>query len=162
MSNQNALIQRTIANQQLPADRPKFVLLPFNFTTLALQAVDLLQYAARGFISAIQTMYVDNSTNTASLVFKFGQPSAQSIIVPAGAQGYFSILVPEPYFIVSTTGTPANIQVMFLKVPIAPSVWFPATASPLFDGSGNLKTADQNLIPYLGVGGIQIQNGGLG
>lgn len=161
MTNQNQLIVRKTSNQQLPTDGPKFVRLPFNFSTVPAQTVDLIQYVARAFISSIQTMYVDNSNNPQTLVIAFGQPVAQSLSIPPLAQGYFSILVPEPVMQIATTGTPSDVSVTFINVPIAPAIWYPAGNAALkFDASGNLETADQNLAPAI-IGGI-VQTSGSG
>lgn len=162
MTNQNQLILRKTANQQLPSDGPKFVKLPFDFSTQSAQAVDLIQYVERKFITSIQTAFIDNSTNPSPLTLAFGQPAGQSITVPPLSQGYYSILVPETYMTISTAGAVAVI-VIFINVPIAPSMWYPAGNNNFkFDGSGNLETADQNLAPAIVNGVVQTSGSGGG
>jgi hypothetical protein len=85
-------------------------------------AIDLSQQAQQKQFTTLQTVYVDNSANTAALQIICGT-TGQIITCPALSQGYFAILQPmPPQFQVQTTGN-LILTIQLLNFYIPPCVW---------------------------------------
>lgn len=122
---------------------------PAGVTTLDFH---LFQRAAQRDIEFIQSMYVDNSLNANTLIFKFNGLN-QVVTVPATAQGVFPIIVPmsNPKFSVTTTG-PLTIDAYFLNIPLPYASWGQSITIPpvtvgvitgaMADDSGTIAVAN--------------------
>lgn len=117
-------------NQTVPAEGPKCIPLVVNFQTPANseQDLDLLLTEQQGYMTMIQTVFIDmsGSANTLSIVIK---GSNQVIVAKAHTQGYYPVLCPNPSgfrFLLSNGGAPATgdlVPVFLINVPIAGVQW---------------------------------------
>jgi len=107
---------------------PKSMPVQLDFSTLAVQIVDLLLEETLGGIEFVQGIYVDNSANTNALTLVFGITN-QRIVIPALSQGMWPVIAPEKtYFTCATTATPGLIVMLqLLNVPTAYTMWGPLT-----------------------------------
>lgn len=108
-----------------------------NATPYILNLADVIETDKLEFV---QTLYVDNSANPASISFTF-TVSQQKITIPAQSQGYIPVLSPNPPLIsVSTTGTP-TVRVHFLNAPYPAAIWGGiGSIAVSLDGSGTITT----------------------
>jgi hypothetical protein len=147
------LAPRNINNQRLPGDGPKMIRVPMNFTGTPALNWDLSTLTQRGFISQIQTAYIDNGNSPSPLTINFGSPVAQSITVPAYTQGYYPVLAPDNILTAQSLGA-VPVYINLLNVPVPPSHWsVQNTSANSYDGGGNLKTVDQNIAAAMTPGG---------
>lgn len=87
------------------------------------QIIDLEDPISKDKIEFVQSVYIDNSLNAAPLILTCGITN-QSIQCPANAQGYFSVLAPNPAkFTAASTTTNLVIPIFFLNFPVAALVW---------------------------------------
>lgn len=103
-----------------------------DFSLGASFKLDLSALQQAGAMDSVQTLYVDNSANTAALTITMGLTN-QKIIIPANAQAYIPILQGNPPVIVFSvpTGTPVvNIDALNFFVP--PYIWY-STGMPVVD-----------------------------
>ena len=118
-----------IANNFAPAWRdgkggPKALHIPLVFTREVTEVdIELFGRVAEDDLEYIQTMYVDNSLNSASLILKFNG-LYQTVTVPPFSQGTFPVLVPRtnPKFSAKSTGG-ITIDIYLLNVPLPYAVW---------------------------------------
>lgn len=101
----------------------------------------------------VQSIYVDNSTNTASLTATF-KGTGQTISVPAGYQAYLPVLATADNMKCdfSTSGTP-KIPVWFLSCPMAPAQW-PSSLSASATASTSAANSSGGTATYAALGGI--------
>ncbi|MGH3273584.1 MAG: DUF1859 domain-containing protein [Streptosporangiaceae bacterium] len=79
--------------------------------------IDFFTQFQRKDITQIQSVFVDNSENTE--IFQLtNQAVNQTIDVPAGSQGYYPILAPNPPKFLAATKGAATIQLQFLNFSI--------------------------------------------
>lgn len=115
-------VQTAERTMGMPEEGPKLIPLVLDFTQNDTYTLDLSNLMQRGFISMIQTIYADNTDNGGELVILVNT-SQQRIIVPAGAEAYLPILVPNPARMSFTSPGAPSITVQLLNFPIAPEVW---------------------------------------
>jgi hypothetical protein len=87
------------------------------------QDIDLQQVQARGYLSRVVTVFIDNSTNQNALALTF-RNSRQRIICPPESQGYFPVLAAIPTLLTVTSDTvvgTVNIELLDYDEPA--SVW---------------------------------------
>lgn len=158
-SNLNA-VELPINNAQVPKEGPKTIrtLLVFGGGVNS-YTVDFGQNQALGQIAFIQGVYVDNSAN-AQAVSIFCQMTNQVITIQANTQQYVPVLAGTPPQFVVTSGGTANVPIYWLNVPLPADHWGGAITATIaglnFDGSGNLKTVDQNLLGLTAAGGLNV------
>jgi hypothetical protein len=110
------------SDRVLPPEGPKVVALPFDFTLTPTYDVDLQSIHSRGFISLVQTIYIDNEGNPA-LTITINQ-SGQRITAAPGSQGYYTVLVPNPIrFQISCSGGRADTTIFLMNSTVAGHVW---------------------------------------
>lgn len=119
--------QSAIFNSLTPPEGPKAVTLPLDFSIAASFLIDCTLAYDRTVLTVVQTLWCDNSANTAETVFVVAG-SQQKIIVPAGAQGSFPVITPIRTKITASTTTTALVTVTILNVPLPSAVW---TVGPL-------------------------------
>jgi hypothetical protein len=120
-SNLQTLI---LENQTKPAEGPKALVQRLDFSSITGYQLDLLNVEETGQISMIQTIFVDNSTQSTTLTITFAG-SNQTIHAEPNTQGYYPVLCPNPANITfSNSGTSAvPVPVFLINVPIAGVVW---------------------------------------
>lgn len=135
-----------------PSEGSRVITLQYQWQNQVAYSEDLSQLVARGVESTIQTVWVDNSTNS-NFVQIYVPATGHVIVVPAFSQGLFPIFFTgTPAYQVSTSAASATVtRLSFLNVSCAASgVWNggAATAAQLI--------AAQSLInpttPAVGVG----------
>ena len=87
--------------------------------------IDLQQEQQLDKLEFCQTIYVENQNNSSPVTFKSAITN-QSVIVPAGAQGFFSFMAPKGF--TATCLNQVSVVVHAITVAIAPSFWFPNAA----------------------------------
>lgn len=151
---------RKIANQSLPPNGIKMLPLPLDFTAQSSYAVDLSNAQMRGFIDTVQVAYIDNSANNVALTLQIGNPVVQTIKAQANTQGYYPITMTDPpYIVASCPGGSAGTLITLINVPLPPIIWTTAGGVALYDGAGNLKTADQNIAPLISGSRLKVNVG---
>lgn len=107
-----------------PQEGSRCVTAQYNWLTQAGYAEDFSQLVDRGMATAIQAVYVDNSTNTQSVTFTIGG-TGQVITCPASSQGIFPLFMTGQPTLQITTQAPINAvtRCYFLNVPCGGSVW---------------------------------------
>lgn len=119
----------------LPGDKgPKVINLPCDFSASGIPTsgfpVDLTPYFQKKYFLTVQTLYLDNSLNN-GFAAVFNPTFNQSFSLPAGYQGYFSIIsanMSSGKFYVTSTGT-GVVNVGLINVQIPPAIWA-ATVTP--------------------------------
>jgi len=124
-------------NGSLPCEGTKVFPFVLDFTGgKNAYLIDLTQQAQQKQFTTLQTIYIDNSLNTAALSV-ICSVTNQVITCPALSQGYFPILQPmPPQFQVQTTGN-LVVTIQLLNFYIPPAVWSTPTTS-----SGGLLQVD--------------------
>lgn len=153
---------QSVSNMTQSNRGPLAVPISPDWTVQTSYLVDLSIQNAFGTIDMVQTLFIDNSLSTVPF-YAINQVSQQTIICPAGAQGYFPFLCPQPsrFTIASTGGVKAPIEV--LNFPVQPAVWSASQQGFKFDNNGNLLTSDATLA-QVGVTGaaLNVSGGGGG
>ena len=125
--NQLNLASIPIYDAQIPAEGPKAVPINLDFTSGTGEpsyTLDLNNFQTQGFISMVQTLFIDNSAGTQPIIVTVTAARGQILQAPPGSQGYYPILSPNPaqlQFACSDTSNKA--QVILINVGIAPGVW---------------------------------------
>lgn len=133
--------QVPVFNALIPKDGPKALPVNYNFTVQSSYYLDLQNYMARDYIGFIQSIFVDNSLNTAPVSITFAI-SNQKIQVGAYQQGYFPVLVPNPLRVTVSSQGGTSCQIQYLNVPVPSHSWNATNQTFNFDGSGNLLVSD--------------------
>lgn len=116
-----------VFNGYAPEDGSKTLTFAVDFTASAIYKLNAKTLPAFGKMDGFQTVYIDNSGNSQPLTIMC-HVTNQSVICPAGAQGYFPVLsTPSPSFTISlpAVGTNNTTWLQFLNVPVPANVWFP-------------------------------------
>lgn len=122
VSGQN--IYSTI-NATIPTEGPKAIPQTLDFTLANTIVVDFTLAMSQGKITAIQTLWLDNSANEQPVQITV-EGTAQVITFPAGAQGTIPIIAANrPKFTCVSLGN-AALQSVWLNVPMPAALWFPA------------------------------------
>lgn len=114
-----------IFNGLAPTELPKCVPVTVDFTLQASWTIDLSIAQDQGRLAFVQSVFVDNSGNSAILSLTCSI-TGQTIQVPANAQGYFPLLATDAWqFTVSlpATNSNPNTKIFFLNVPVPACVW---------------------------------------
>lgn len=121
--SQTPLVGSTVTAQKIPysafpCTEPRAIRFVADFAAVDTYSVDLNNAIELKQIDGIQSLWVDNVGNAQPVDFTFSG-SNQRLRVPAGVQGYFPVLAPNPAsFIVSSSGAVAiNFQVLNFPVP---------------------------------------------
>jgi len=95
------ILERTLG---VPTEGPKCVPLNLNFAAATSFEIDYSNMQSRAFLGMCQTLWADNSLSATVLTI-FIPGTAQTLKIPAGTQGYFTCLCPNPiHMIFSSTG----------------------------------------------------------
>lgn len=111
-------------NVLIPKGGPKVVGANLDFSTVAEILIDGQQIVSQGQIEFLQGMFVDNADNGVSVSFEMST-TGQRLVIPARAQGYFAILVPNEPRIIARMSQLNNrrVRVLFYNVPIQSHYW---------------------------------------
>lgn len=120
--NANSLRQFSVNGQMVPPEGSRAVPLTLDFSLATQYTLDLQNFVARNLISMVQAMYVDNSANSSPLTINMPN-SGQTIVFPPNAQGYLSILAPNPASFSFSSGGGVVAQVTLLNYPVTNCVW---------------------------------------
>lgn len=121
-----------LKNQTPPTDGGKAMALPvMDFSQANQFSIDAQQFQELGFMSMVQTAWVDMSTSDVPMQITIN--GSQQVIVAKGrTQGYYNVMAPNPVKMVfSCPGGPGldvttgrvGIRVHLLNMPIAGVVW---------------------------------------
>jgi len=126
--DQNSLPVVLTRNQLLPDEGPKCIPVTVTFVTGSLTwTLDLEQLINRGFISIVQTLWIDTRQCANPVSISFDGGSQQTIVGPARTQGYFNVLATNPVKMSLTGVDGDSIQVILINVPIPGAIWQPAS-----------------------------------
>lgn len=107
-------LQRTLG---MPDGGPRIVPISLDFTASPSYFLDYSNQMALGFLDMVQTVWCDNFVNTA--VLKITCPGSQQVLqIPAGTQGYFPILCPNPVRLQFDSTGAFVVQVTLLNFPV--------------------------------------------
>lgn len=143
MSTANAPVQDyaffPAFNNKIPSEGPRYIPMTFAFDTYSTWEVDMTIIQQQGKISTLQAFYIDNSANTNALSITMGL-GAQTIDVPAGAQGYVTVLVNNvPKFSVTSIQAAGQVANVFaLNFPVTNAVWETVASGGGSGGNVNL------------------------
>lgn len=109
----------------LPAEGPKGVPLLLDYSgSVTEYDLDMLIPQQQGYMSAVQSIFIDLSASGAADLVVTVNGTNQQIHAKAGTQGYYPLPCPNPVKLtfVSTSGT-AVVYVMIFNVPMSGLVW---------------------------------------
>jgi len=119
----------TTLNALVPPEGPKSIYIAIDFTVAATAFIDFTLATMGAKITAIQSLWFDNSNNSESVEIDV-QGTGQVITVPAGAQGTFPVIAANrPKFNVASPGN-VIVRTCWLNVPLPANLWFPLAANP--------------------------------
>lgn len=97
--------------------------IPLVFTTSVISIIDDLALEnENGMISAVQSIYIDNSKNQGFFSITFAE-SGQNIVVPPYYQGYWSIICGQTVNYTAVSYFPCQVNITFLNVEVEPACW---------------------------------------
>jgi hypothetical protein len=107
-------LQRTLG---MPEGGPKCVAIRLDFSANATYVLDYSNVMNLGYLDMVQTVWVDNFGS--GQVLKITIPASQQVLqIPAGAQGYFPVLCPNPVKMqFDSTGATVQ-QVTLINFPV--------------------------------------------
>ncbi len=118
----NGVNATTVYNALVPKEGPKSVSTVLDFTAANDITVDFTLAGQEGKISAIQSVWVDNSTNPGPLTLTV-VGTGQNIVFPAASCGALPIISATRPRIVCHCDATAIVRVVWLNVPLPVGVW---------------------------------------
>jgi len=116
--NQNAtpgnLLERTMG---MPPQGPRAVPIALNFADFDTYNLDYSNMQNQGFLSMCQTLWVDNYANGQVMTITI-PASQQTLKIPAGVQGYFPVICPNPIKMTFNSTGGVACQVALLNYPV--------------------------------------------
>lgn len=164
--NLAALVNVPVCNARVPPEGPRCIPFNFDFTAKPSYFVDLTTVEQRNFLTIVQSLYIDNSSNAVPLTVVFNA-SNQIIIAPPQTQGYYSVLAPQPArFTVKCVGGSINTPLFVINVAITNAIWGAASggtavvavADAILDATVVANNVQTRLVPFpiTAVWGIQL------
>lgn len=119
-----------VENQMSPADGPKAIPIPLDFSVTAAThqngvpdyTLDYSSQQANAKFSVLQSIYVDNGLNGSSLTVTCNG-TGQRVTCPANSQGYFMVLCQSPIKLDFESAGNVQASVEMLNFPTAVAVW---------------------------------------
>lgn len=110
-------------NQQIPQEGSKAAPIRLDFTLADSYSLDTQNIMARGFLSMVQTLFIDmSSTDVAMTILING--SGQRLVIKGRTQGYYNVMAPSPVKMIFTcAGGPQDVLVWLINVPVPGHVW---------------------------------------
>jgi hypothetical protein len=107
-------LQRTLG---MPEGGPKALPIRLDFATNPSWFLDYSNQMNMGFLDMVQTLWVDNYGNAQIMTITI--PNSQQVLrIPAGAQGYFPCLCPNPVKILFESTGATIQQVTLINFPV--------------------------------------------
>ncbi len=110
------ILERTLG---MPPEGPKCIPITLDFSVVATYSLDYSNMGYRGFMSMVQTIWVDNSLSADPFLI-IVPATNQTIKVPAGVQDYYAVMVPNPVKISFSSASSAVCVVLLINFPVAP------------------------------------------
>jgi hypothetical protein len=107
-------------------------------------SLDLTSIINQGFISNVQTVYVDNSANPEPVSFTMGVTN-QVVTFPAYCQGYMPVLQPNPPVLLIACAGSASVRIQLLNYFMPPIMYNTLTQDWTFTNTGQLEVSDTAL-----------------
>lgn len=108
------LLQRTLG---MPDGGPKCVPIRLDFGAFQTYTLDYSNMQNLSYLDMVQTLWVDNYGNGSILTITVNA-SQQVLQIPAGAQGYFPVLCPNPIKLQFDSAGGTVQQVTLINCPI--------------------------------------------
>ena len=125
--NSGALTAISVFGAQIPSAGPQAVPVSVDFSVFEQYTLDFSQQINRGKLQLCQTVFIDASgvDNAVSIQFN---GSGQTITVPGGTQGYYSVCAANPLSMTFTCrgltgGSAAIVSYFLLNFPVANAQW---------------------------------------
>lgn len=113
-SKSSVLLERTLG---MPEEGPKCIPIALDFASFDTYILDYSNMQQRAFFGLLQTLWVDNFGNGAVITITV-PATQQRLVIPAGVQGYFTIVCPNPIKIsINSTGGTVQ-QIILLNFPV--------------------------------------------
>ena len=113
---------------------------------------DLVLENTNGMISAVQTVYIDNSQNQALFVLKL-KDSGQQIVVPPYSQGYWPVICWQSVSYTAISYFACSVNVSFLNTAVKQCCWSTnggaALGTPFMYSSLRSNAAVNIAIPFI-------------
>ena len=114
LQNSSIALERTLG---MPEGGPKCIPLTLDFSVSLQYTFDYSNMQQRNYMQMVQTIWVDNSLSAQPLnVFSPGVN--QTLKVPAGVQGYFTLICPNPIKLSFASTGGVLCQVILLNFPV--------------------------------------------
>jgi hypothetical protein len=118
--------QIAVYNALIPPEGPKIVNIPLDFTTTGSNGqpigVDFTVATLRGAMTVVQTLWADNTANSAPLVVNVSG-TGQQITIPPGIEGTFPIFAASKPTLTFNTSTSIIIPCIIANMPMPVGTW---------------------------------------
>lgn len=114
LASSPVMLERTLG---VPAEGPKCLPLTLDFAAATSYEIDYSNMQSRNFLSMCQTLWCDNSLSAVVLTI-FIPGTAQTLKIPAGVQGYFTCLCPNPIHLIFSSAGAVVCQVTLCNFPV--------------------------------------------
>ena len=122
MADAQITVMNGISFGTVPCNGPRAVPFKANFNLASQYDFNFTAAQQGGQIDSVQTVYVDNSANTAALTLTI-DGTQQSIVIPPNSCAYLPIVAPLATVIHATTTGLVTVYLAFLNFYIPPTVW---------------------------------------
>lgn len=142
-----------IYNALIPPEGPKALGFKLDFIDFQTNVIDFTYAYGQRIITILQSVYVDNSLNTAPVTVTCENAPFWSVTLEAGWQGTFAVVAPvRPKFQVSTTGS-CIVNMIWMNVPIPENTWPTGAAAssgsaPVGAGTITVPTGGTAVTPF--------------
>jgi hypothetical protein len=101
----------------VPDGGNKCVPITLDFAANATYNLDMQNFQALSYLNMVQTVWVDNFGNGS--ILKITIPASQQVLqIPAGVQGYFPVLCPNPVRMQFDSAGGTRQQVILMNFPV--------------------------------------------
>lgn len=148
--NTNLFQPLNLKNSAIPSQGPRGIPMTFDWTVSQSYSCDMSYVTTQKQLEYVQTIFVDNSTNAFAITVKEAM-LPQTLTVPPYSQAYLPILSGiQPKLTIASAGATGSTKIVFLNIPVTPSVWSASNTPLVTDASGYLETIDMGLKPLEG------------
>jgi hypothetical protein len=113
-TNPGVSLERTLG---MPAGGPKAIPITLDFGAQTQYVLDYQNMQSRNFFDMCQTIFVDNSLSATVLSVTIPAVN-QALKIPAGVQGYFTVICPNPLKMQFDSAGGVVCQVILLNFPV--------------------------------------------
>lgn len=151
-------VRMQIWNGVIPQGGLSCLLATNDFAINSAVRVDLTQQQEAGYLSNVQSIYMDASDCTGPVSLQGANAGGMNITLPGGWQGYFPFMQSNPPVFILSSGGAGTAKVYFVNAPLPPITWPTAGGTFPFDPStGFLQVTDPMLDAIIANGGLNIQ-----